>query len=85
MQPFQFSSINYRSQGSIDSRSPSGAEATDYLTMDHGETQSPLAAVVGGFNIRPVQEDEQTVTEFEKAALQVVLDLEPKAPYRMMN
>ena len=39
MHTIQFSRIDHRSQSSIGSRSPSGAETTDDLAMDHGRAQ----------------------------------------------
>ena len=64
MHIFQFSRIDDRSQSSIGSGAPTGAEAPGDFTMDYRGTQGSLAAVIGGFNIRSIQEDKQALAMF---------------------
>ena len=66
----QFSRIDDRSQGSISSSAPIGAEAPGDFTMDYRGTQGTLAAVIGGLNVRSIQEDKQAKAVFAEAALQ---------------
>ncbi len=70
MDTLEFSGINHRSQSGIGSGPPTGTEAADHLAMDDRRSQSPFGAIIGWLDIRSVQEDEQSVTMFEKAALQ---------------
>ena len=66
----QFRCIDDRSQGSIGSSAPIGAEASCDFTMNNRGTQGSLAAVIGGINVRSIQEDKQALAVFAESALQ---------------
>ncbi len=70
MHTLEFSRIDYRSQSSISFGTPTGAEASDHLTMNDGRTQSSLTDIIGRANIRSMQAHKQAFSVFLIPSLQ---------------